>query len=227
MHLLVKGFILSGISGLGWMGLFQLSNYLLTHYSKVKNWKISHHHIMNICEALVSGIQAIVSSVCGIIVVASCRHDVMWATNLLAPWYAWIGGSYFVYDTVAMYQVHLASLSKVPVSFMKRISSYLKRRTLLVIHHVVVATVLYPISARDVFPAYTTFQFSLLTINCKALDMIYLSLSMKKKDTFGIYSNHHPTGPYRSSITNPASLGPVVCWITELPNYRVVRLEYT
>lgn len=100
---------------------------------------------MNICEALVSGIQAIVSSVCGIIVVASCRHDVMWATNLLAPWYAWIGGSYFVYDTVAMYQVHLASLSKVPVSFMKRISSYLKRRTLLVIHHVVVATVLYPV----------------------------------------------------------------------------------
>lgn len=146
MHLIIKRTLLCGISGFGWMGLFRLSNYLLTYYSKTKGWKISQHHIMNICEAIVSGIQAIVSSVCGIIVVTSCRHDVMWAVHPLASWYAWVAGSYFVYDTFAMYQVHLSSLPKVPESFMARFSSYIKRRTLLVIHHVVVAAFLFPVS---------------------------------------------------------------------------------
>ncbi|KAG7170464.1 Ceramide synthase-like [Homarus americanus] len=133
MHSVVKGVLLSGVTGLGWMALFRLSNSLLTHYFRARDWKMSHHHIMNICEALVSGIQAVTSSVCGIIVVASCRHDVMWAVHPLAAWYAWVAGSYFVYDTVAMYQVHLSSLPKVPERFVTRLSSYLKRRTLLVL----------------------------------------------------------------------------------------------
>lgn len=49
--------------------------------------------------------QAVISSVCGVIVVISCRHDVLWAVHPLASWYAWAAASYFMYDTISMYQV--------------------------------------------------------------------------------------------------------------------------
>ncbi|MPC59408.1 Protein FAM57A [Portunus trituberculatus] len=47
--------------------------------------------------------------------------------------------------TVHNPQVHLASLAEVPKCLSGRVTSYLRRRTLLVLHHVVVATVLVPV----------------------------------------------------------------------------------
>ncbi|XP_045133868.1 TLC domain-containing protein 3A-like isoform X3 [Portunus trituberculatus] len=98
MNKLVIGSVMCGTSCFGWMGLFYLSNYLLTRYFRAKKWNISMHHTMNMSEAIVSSIQ-----------------------------------------------VHLASLAEVPKCLSGRVTSYLRRRTLLVLHHVVVATVLVPV----------------------------------------------------------------------------------
>ncbi|XP_045133860.1 TLC domain-containing protein 3A-like isoform X2 [Portunus trituberculatus] len=105
MNKLVIGSVMCGTSCFGWMGLFYLSNYLLTRYFRAKKWNISMHHTMNMSEAIVSSIQAFVSTVCGFVVVIACRHDVMRAAHSLASWYAWIAGSYFIYDIIAMYKV--------------------------------------------------------------------------------------------------------------------------
>lgn len=145
MNKVIIGSLVCGASGLAWMGLFHLSNHLLTCHFRAKKWKISVHHTMNMSEAIVSSLQAVASSICGIVVVAACRHDVMWAVHPLASWYAWVAGSYFIYDTIAMYKVHLASLDEVPRRLAERVSSYLRRRTLLVLHHVVVASFLVPV----------------------------------------------------------------------------------
>ncbi|XP_050706404.1 TLC domain-containing protein 3A-like [Eriocheir sinensis] len=145
MNRVVAGCALCSASGLLWMGLFRLSNHLMTQLFKAKKWSVSAHHIMNMSEAIVSSLQAVASSACGVVVVVSCRHDVMKAVHPLASWYAWVAGSYFIYDAIAMYQVHLASLAEVPKRFTDRVCSYLRRRTLLVLHHVVVAFVLVPV----------------------------------------------------------------------------------
>ncbi|KAG0716600.1 hypothetical protein GWK47_009281 [Chionoecetes opilio] len=71
---------------------------------RAKKWSISVHHTMNMSEAMVSSLQAVLSSVCGIVVVAACRHDVIKAVHPLASWYAWVAASYFIYDTIAMYK---------------------------------------------------------------------------------------------------------------------------
>lgn len=145
MNRVVAGCALCSASGLLWMGLFRLSNHLMTQLFKAKKWSVSAHHIRNMSEAIVSSLQAVASSVCGVVVVVSCRHDVMKAVHPLASWYAWVAGSYFIYDAIAMYQVHLVSLAEVPKRFTDRVCSYLRRRTLLVLHHVVVAFVLVPV----------------------------------------------------------------------------------
>lgn len=49
--------------------------------------------------------KAIASSVCGVVVVLSCYHDVMWAVHPLASQYGLAASSYFIYDTFAMYEV--------------------------------------------------------------------------------------------------------------------------
>ncbi|KAK8385316.1 hypothetical protein O3P69_012265 [Scylla paramamosain] len=145
MNNLLIGSLMCGASCFGWMGLFYFSNHLLTCYFRAKKWNISMHHTMNMSEAIVSSIQAFVSTVCGFVVVVACRHDVMRAAHSLASGYVWIGGSYFIYDTIAMYKVHLASLAEAPKCLAGRVNSYLRRRTLLVLHHVVVVTVLMPV----------------------------------------------------------------------------------
>ncbi|XP_037773113.1 TLC domain-containing protein 3A-like [Penaeus monodon] len=128
-----------------WLGLFRLSYHLLDSYFQRKKWQMSHHHIMNMCEAIVSGAQAIASSVCGVVVVLSCYHDVMWAVHPLASDYGLAASSYFIYDTVAMYEVYLSSLPEVPETFIKRVKGFVKKRTLLVLHHVGVSAFLFPV----------------------------------------------------------------------------------
>ncbi|XP_068249841.1 TLC domain-containing protein 3A-like isoform X1 [Palaemon carinicauda] len=132
-------------SFLGWMALFQWTGIFLKRYFCHHQREISQHHIMNVCEATVCIIQSVLTSLFGIIIVLSCRHDVMGATNSLSTWYALVLASYFIYDTIAMYKVHLCSLTNVPRSFLGCMTSYIKRRALLVAHHVVIAFILCPV----------------------------------------------------------------------------------
>ncbi|KAG0716601.1 LINE-1 reverse transcriptase [Chionoecetes opilio] len=145
MNKVLVGCFVCGISGLAWMALFLLCNQCLSYFFRAKKWSISVHHTMNMSEAIVSSLQAVLSSVCGIVVVAACRHDVIKAVHPLASWYAWVAASYFIYDTIAMYKVHVASLTEVPKCLADRISSYLRRRTLLAIHHILVTVFLMPV----------------------------------------------------------------------------------
>lgn len=147
LNWIVKAAVVGG-SFLGWMALFKWSGIFLKHYFYIKERDISHHHLMNICEAAVCIIQSVLTSVIGIIIVLSCHHDVMWATNALTSWYALVLASYFVHDTIAMYKVHICSLTNVPSSFLSCVRSYVKRRALLVAHHVVIAFILCPVLVR-------------------------------------------------------------------------------
>lgn len=128
-----------------WLGLFKWSYHLVTRHFLLQKKEMSYHHVMNVCGAIVSIIQSIISSVCGVIIVVSCRHDIMGAVHSLSTWYAWVMGSYLLYDTFAMYQVHLSSLQQVPSSIVARIRSYVTRRPLIVAHHIFVALVHCPV----------------------------------------------------------------------------------
>ncbi|CAL4172912.1 unnamed protein product, partial [Meganyctiphanes norvegica] len=132
-------------SGIAFAGLFLISEHLLTKRYLEKSLNLSHKHVLNICEAIVSGFQATLSSICGVIVVTSCCHDVMWAVHPLASWYAWIAAGYFTYDIWAMYKVYFSSLATVPTSTFELFKGFIKRRTLLIAHHVILITVLFPV----------------------------------------------------------------------------------
>ncbi|KAK3886718.1 hypothetical protein Pcinc_009149 [Petrolisthes cinctipes] len=148
--MLVEGALLSGVTLVGWIGAFHVTTHSFTRYLKSRKWEMSRQHILNMSEAVVSGLQSVVSSVCGVLVVVSCGHNVMRARHSLSTQYAWVMASYFLYDTWAMYQVHLSSLkegssSSVRSDVVGRLKSFMQRRTLLILHHLVLAFILVPI----------------------------------------------------------------------------------
>lgn len=57
MHDLEKGLLLFAVSAVGWMGIFELSVHSLARLSRSRGWKLSHHHIMNISNAVLSSTQ--------------------------------------------------------------------------------------------------------------------------------------------------------------------------
>ncbi|KAJ8402602.1 hypothetical protein AAFF_G00366850 [Aldrovandia affinis] len=130
-------------------GLFLLSKRCLKHIPGLR-W--SEGDAVIVSARLVSSIQAIMASSAGYIIATSCR-DIIEDQHWLTSSYILFAVPYFVYDIYAMFMCYWyklrvkghevdCGLNPLGAAF----SSYLRREFLMVLHHVVMVTVCFPVS---------------------------------------------------------------------------------
>ncbi|TRY74187.1 hypothetical protein DNTS_004356 [Danionella cerebrum] len=103
-------------------------------------------------KLLVSSIQAIMASTAGYIISSSC-HDIIEDQHWLTSTYILFAVPYFVYDIYAMFlcywykmQVKGHEVDNGSKSKVTAVMGYLRREFLMVLHHVVMVTVCFPVS---------------------------------------------------------------------------------
>ncbi|XP_064170175.1 ceramide synthase-like [Anguilla rostrata] len=130
-------------------GLFLLSKNCLRHIPALR-W--SEGDAVIVSARLVSSIQAVMASSAGYIIATSC-DDIVEDQHWLTSSYILFAVPYFVYDIYAMFMCywyklwvkgHEADVS--PKALGTALSSYLRREFLMVLHHVVMVTVCFPVS---------------------------------------------------------------------------------
>ncbi|XP_030649503.1 TLC domain containing 3Ba [Chanos chanos] len=130
-------------------GLFLLSKRCLKHTPGLR-W--SERDAVIVSARLVSSIQAIMASSAGYIIASSCK-DIIEDQHWLTSTYILFAVPYFVYDIYAMFMCYWYKIQvkgheeegKGP-SVRAAVSSYLRREFLMVLHHVVMVTVCFPVS---------------------------------------------------------------------------------
>ncbi|XP_062331627.1 ceramide synthase [Osmerus eperlanus] len=130
-------------------GLFLLSKQCLKHLPWL-GW--SEGDAVIVSARLVSSIQAIMASSAGLIIASSCE-DIIEDQHWLTSAYILFAVPYFVYDIYAMYMCYWYKLQVKgheqevgPLRLGKVLASYLRREFLMVLHHVVMVTVCFPVS---------------------------------------------------------------------------------
>ncbi|XP_042583646.1 ceramide synthase-like isoform X2 [Cyprinus carpio] len=130
-------------------GLFLLSKRFLKHVPGIK-W--SEKDAVIISSRLVSSVQAIMASSAGYIIACSCE-DIIEDQHWLTSSYILFAVPYFVYDIYAMFLCYWYKLQvkdheeeSEAKSMRSAISGYLRREFLMVLHHVVMVTVCFPVS---------------------------------------------------------------------------------
>ncbi|XP_042576540.1 ceramide synthase-like isoform X2 [Cyprinus carpio] len=130
-------------------GLFLLSKRFLKHAPGLK-W--SEKDAVIVSSRLVSSVQAIMASSAGYIIACSCE-DIIEDQHWLTSSYILFAVPYFVYDIYAMFLCHWYKLQvkdheeeSEAKPMRSAISGYLRREILMVLHHVVMVTVCFPVS---------------------------------------------------------------------------------
>ncbi|XP_062840756.1 TLC domain containing 3Ba [Trichomycterus rosablanca] len=130
-------------------GLFLLSKQCLKH---VPGLKWSEADAVIVSARLVSSIQAVMASSAGYIIASSCE-DIIKDQHWLTSSYILFAVPYFVYDIYAMFlcywyktQIKGHEEEGAPKPISTAISSYLRREFLMVLHHVVMVAVCFPVS---------------------------------------------------------------------------------
>ncbi|MFT7798166.1 protein FAM57B-like [Arapaima gigas] len=130
-------------------GLFLLSKRCLKNAPWLR-W--SEGDAVIVSARLVSSIQAIMASTAGYIIATSCE-DIIKDQHWLTSSYILFAVPYFVYDIYAMFMCYWYKLqvkghedSSKPKPLSTAFASYLRREFLMVLHHVVMVTVCFPIS---------------------------------------------------------------------------------
>ncbi|XP_030630415.1 ceramide synthase [Chanos chanos] len=130
-------------------GLFLLSKQCLKHFPGLK-WNEGDAVVVS--ARLVSSIQAIMASSAGYIISTSC-DDIIEDQHWLTSSYILFAVPYFVYDIYAMFlcywhklQVKGHEVDTGPKPMTVALSSYLRKEFLMVLHHVVMVTVCFPVS---------------------------------------------------------------------------------
>ncbi|KAG9264454.1 protein FAM57B-like [Astyanax mexicanus] len=130
-------------------GLFLLSKRCL---KRTPGLKWSEGDAVIVSARLVSSVQAIMASSAGYIIASSCK-DIIEDQHWLTSTYILFAVPYFVYDIYAMFMCyrykvqvkdHEEEGAAKPMSTVIR--SYLRREFLMVLHHVVMVTVCFPVS---------------------------------------------------------------------------------
>ncbi|KAM6289082.1 ceramide synthase [Aegotheles albertisi] len=102
---------------------------------------------------LVSSVQAVLASTAGYIISSSCRHDVIDDQHWLAGAYPEFAVPYFIYDLYAMFLCHLHRArvkgheGAPPPPLRAAATSYLRKDLLMVLHHLAMVFVCYPVAA--------------------------------------------------------------------------------
>ncbi|KAJ3608485.1 hypothetical protein NHX12_025532 [Muraenolepis orangiensis] len=131
-------------------GLFLLSKQCLKHIPGLR-W--SEGDAVIVSARLVSSVQALMASSAGFIIAASC-DDIIEDQHWLTSSYILFAVPYFVYDIYAMFMCYWYKLrvkgheeaAAAPQHVGRALLSYLHREFLMVLHHVVMVTVCFPVS---------------------------------------------------------------------------------
>ncbi|XP_023267069.1 protein FAM57B-like isoform X1 [Seriola lalandi dorsalis] len=131
-------------------GLFLLSKQCLKSIPALR-W--SEGDAVIVSARLVSSVQAVMASSAGYIIASSCE-DIIEDQHWLTSTYIMFAVPYFVYDIYAMFMCYWYKLrvkgheeaSAAPQHMSSALTSYLRREFLMVLHHVVMVTVCFPVS---------------------------------------------------------------------------------
>ncbi|XP_069044489.1 ceramide synthase-like isoform X2 [Lepisosteus oculatus] len=128
-------------------GLFVLSKRCLRRLPALR-WGEADAVIVS--ARLVSSIQAIMASTAGYIIATSC-DDIIEDQHWLTSSYILFAVPYFIYDIYAMFMCYWHKLQvkghgSGPGTLTTALRSYLRREFLMVLHHVVMVTVCFPVS---------------------------------------------------------------------------------
>ncbi|XP_066513515.1 ceramide synthase [Hoplias malabaricus] len=115
-----------------------------------KSW--TEADVVLVSERLVSSIHAIMATTVGIIVVSSCRGNVIIDRHWLATSFViWYGVPYMSYDIFAMYLSHYSRFwvkghEDYKGHSLRTFNSFVRKEFLLVLHHIALLTILLPIT---------------------------------------------------------------------------------
>ncbi|XP_053703680.1 ceramide synthase [Synchiropus splendidus] len=115
-----------------------------------KHW--SDADVVLVSERLVSSIHALMATTAGVIIVSSCRGNVIFDRHWLATSFViWYGVPYMTYDIFAMYLSHFHRFRMKGHEEYKRhslrtINSFVRKEFLLVLHHIALLTILLPVT---------------------------------------------------------------------------------
>nr|XP_057918532.1 ceramide synthase [Doryrhamphus excisus] len=131
-------------------GLFLLSKQCLKSIPALR-W--SEGDAVIVSARLVSSVQAVMASSAGYIIASSC-DDIIEDQHWLTSTYIMFAVPYFVYDIYAMFMCYWYKLRvkgheealPAPQHMASALTSYLRREFLMVLHHVVMVTVCFPVS---------------------------------------------------------------------------------
>uniref|UniRef100_A0A3Q3W0B9 TLC domain-containing protein n=1 Tax=Mola mola TaxID=94237 RepID=A0A3Q3W0B9_MOLML len=131
-------------------GLFLLSKQCLKSIPALR-W--SERDAVTVSARLVSSVQAVMASSAGYIIASSCE-DIIEDQHWLTCTYIMFAVPYFVYDIYAMFMCYWYKIqvkgheeaSATPKRMSSALISYLRREFLMVLHHVVMVTVCFPVS---------------------------------------------------------------------------------
>ncbi|XP_061562690.1 ceramide synthase isoform X2 [Phycodurus eques] len=131
-------------------GLFLLSKQCLKSIPALR-W--SEGDAVIVSARLVSSVQAVMASSAGYMIASSC-DDIIEDQHWLTSTYILFAVPYFVYDIYAMFMCYWYKLrvkgheeaSAAPQHMASALTSYLRREFLMVLHHVVMVTICFPIS---------------------------------------------------------------------------------
>uniref|UniRef100_A0A3Q1H2D3 Protein FAM57B-like n=1 Tax=Acanthochromis polyacanthus TaxID=80966 RepID=A0A3Q1H2D3_9TELE len=115
-----------------------------------KHW--SDADVVLVSERLVSSIHAAMATTAGVIVVSSCRGNVINDRHWLATYFViWYGVPYMTYDIFAMYLSHyyrfrVKGHEDYKQHSLRTVNSFVRREFLLVLHHIALLTILLPVT---------------------------------------------------------------------------------
>ncbi|KAM9788940.1 ceramide synthase [Neosynchiropus ocellatus] len=115
-----------------------------------RHW--SDADVVLVSERLVSSIHALMATTAGVIIVSSCRGNVIFDRHWLATSFViWYGVPYMTYDIFAMYLSHFHRFRMKGHEEYKRhslrtINSFVRKEFLLVLHHIALLTILLPVT---------------------------------------------------------------------------------
>jgi len=106
-------------------------------------FNLSDKDTVDICNKIVSSLQAICAGVSGWIICINTVHDVLHSEDDMSIIYAWFGIPYFIYDTFCMYYVFTYSL---PSEQQKRncvwkFFKFVRKSPVIFFHHMIMAPV--------------------------------------------------------------------------------------
>ncbi|XP_056314643.1 ceramide synthase [Danio aesculapii] len=108
--------------------------------------------VVLVSERLVSSIHAVMATTAGMIVVSSCKDNVIMDRHWLATYFViWYGVPYMSYDIFAMYLSHyyrfkVKGHKDYKSHSLRTINSFVWKEFLLVLHHIALLTILLPVT---------------------------------------------------------------------------------